>query len=432
MPPAEVIDTLRRIGRPALAELLVRRGDLPLGEYSAGLHRHRPARPLEPALCRAFRAELGRLTLPAPEIEAVMERLEQSRVLQTATHVTASEGPIFFAMHALGTLALAPEEPYVVGACSGIPFSNIARPGSLNFSRRHPLSAFLDGRSPAYRARMTAFAESSSAERRLSLIPWSSRDAPVWRAPIPPELCQLLTSLKRPIRELLPPASPGESFSRWALSACSGLESKLLDRRLVFLDLNEVVASYLTEVLAEREHPIDRLLFAPSSRDRILGELPSMALFTTAHGPPNRPIFEPLRLIAGALRGSHTELPLHPESVLEGLRSGRLCPGVFLTFSVLTFVADFKCLGGVDQIEYLPLFRGAWAKGDLLSPEDLASRVLDGLTTGRCVDEAGEAVYPLDIALGTPWSLPRSSTLLGFMGPQLPRLLKRPFRWAAP
>ncbi len=432
MSPAEITDTLRSIGRPALAELLVRRGDLSLHEYSASLHRHRPARPLEPALGRAFRAELGRLSLPGEEIEAVMARLEQTRVLQTATHVTASEGPIFFAMHALATLSLSPEEPYVVGACSGIPFSNIARPGSLNFSRRHPLSAFLDGRSPAYRVRSTAFAGSGSEGRRLSLLPWSRRDAPVWRAPIPPELCQLLASLKPPIRDLLPPASPGGSFSRWALTACSRLESRLLDRRLLFLDLNEVVASYLAEVLPERGHPLHRLLFAPEIRERVLGPLPEMALFTTAHGPPDRPAFEPLRRRGEALRGSHTELALRPDSIVEGLRSGALCPGVLLVFGALAFLNDFKCLGGVDQIEYLPLFREAWGEGDLLSPEDLASRALDGLTTGRCVDEAGEAVYPLDIVLGTPWSPPRTSTLLGFMGPQLPRLLKRPFKWATP
>ena len=142
-----------------------------------------------------------------------METLARDRVIQTGTHVTASEGPIFFAMHAVATLALAKDAPCFVGACSGIPFSNNARPGSLNFSRRHPLSALLHGRSRAYRLRAPAFEKSDSDERRLSLVPWSMREAPVWRSTIPRELAALLPVLRSPLRDLLPAAVTGAPFA---------------------------------------------------------------------------------------------------------------------------------------------------------------------------------------------------------------------------
>ncbi len=429
--PEAVCDALRAIGRPALAELLSRHGETPLREYSAWLHRPRPARPLEPALARALGAELGRSIPEASAASQVMETLERDRVIQTATHVTASEGPIFFAMHALATLALPRETPYVAFACSGIPFSNNARPGCLSFSRRYPLSAFLHGRSRAYRQRLPAFEKSDSDERRLSLVPGSTREAPVWRATIPREMVALLGSLRSPLRELLPPAVAGASFARWALSTCETVESILLDRRLIFLDLNEVVASYLGEVLGDAGHPLSRALFTPALRDRMFAALPEMALFTTAEGSSEHPLFVPLRLQGETLCGPRTAIPWQPGAIVAGLQAGALCPGVFLSFATVAFLGDFRCLGGVDQLEYLPLFREACLRGELLSPEEAEGCSLDGLTSGRCVDAAGEAVYPLDMLLGTRWRVPEEGTLLGYLAPQLPRLLQRPFKWGA-
>src|SRR5207247_713575 len=102
------------------------------------------------------------------------------------------------------------------------------------------------------------------------------------------------------------------------------------------------------------------------------GVLPAMAVFTTSHGPPGAQVFEPLRLTGESLRGPHTGLALRPAPILAGLREGRLCPGVFLTFAALAFAADFRCLGGVDQLEYLPLLRDACGAGGLLSRADAA------------------------------------------------------------
>jgi hypothetical protein len=427
--PAEIPQALRLIARPALAELLSRHGDTPLADYSAWLHRHRPARPLEPALERAFRAELGRASRDAAEVEALMATLVEQRVIQTGTHVTASEGPIFFAMHAVATLALAKDAPCFVGACSGIPFSNNARPGSLNFSRRHPLSALLHGRSRAYRLRAPAFEKSDSDERRLSLVLWSMREAPVWRSTIPRELAALLPVLRSPLRDLLPAAVTGASFARWALATSEAVASRLLDRRMIYLDLNEVVASYLGDVLSDPGHPLTRALFTPALRARLFAHLPAMALFTTAEGPRERPVFVPLHLQGETLCGPRTAIPWEPRAIVDALGAGALCPGVFLTFASVAFLGGVRCLGGVDQLEYLPLFRAACLRGELISPAEAEDCSLDGLTSGRCVDGAGEGVYPLDVVLGTRWSMPRDTTLLGYLAPQLPRLLQRPFKW---
>src|SRR5512132_1156863 len=176
---------LRSIGRPALAAIVEADGATPLPDYAARLHAHAPEVPIEPALAAAFREELARLGHPEITVSAAMVDLQERRVLQTATHATASEGPIFLAMHRLATIGLDPSLPYLVGACSGVPFSNDAHPGCLNFGRRYPLSAVLEPGSPAYRARSRARAAAEikgPSDQRISMIPWALRDASVFHA----------------------------------------------------------------------------------------------------------------------------------------------------------------------------------------------------------------------------------------------------------
>ena len=142
--------------------------------------------PVEPALAAAFRHELTLRGHAAPTVAAALGDLERRRVLQTATHVTLSEGPIFLAMHRVATIGLDPTIPYLVGACSGIPFSNDAAPGCLNVGRRYPLSSLLHTASPAFKARARAAAGLEiPVDHRLSLLPWSMRDVSVFHATLP-------------------------------------------------------------------------------------------------------------------------------------------------------------------------------------------------------------------------------------------------------
>jgi hypothetical protein len=417
---------LRAIGRPALAAIVEAEGEAPLPEYAARLHAHAPPAPLEPALAAAFRDELAGLGHPEITVGAAVSDLERRRVLQTATHVAASEGPIFLAMHRLATLGLNPEIPYLVGACSGIPFSNDAHPGCLNLGRRYPLSAVLEPGSAAHRARARARAAAeleAPSDHRVSMVPWAMRDASVFHAVIPEATPEVRAALREKIRAVVPEARAGDRFVPWALAASSALMSRCLNRAPVYLDLNAVVARYLQTALDDGRHPLHRLLFDPGTRERVLGALPPMPLFTAARGP--RGVFEPLRAEGDGLRGPRESLRLTPASVLGGIREGQLCPGVYLVFAALALQNGFRCLGGVDQIEYLPLLRDAAASAGFLTPTAAVSP--DALTTGRTVDERGEAIHPLDVILGTSLPPLDGMTLLRFLTPQLPRLLRRPF-----
>jgi hypothetical protein len=426
MRPSDTARALRAIGRPALAAIVEAEGETPLVDYAARLHEHAPPVPLEPALAAAFRVELARLDVPEGAVSAAMADLDARRVLQTATHVTASEGPIFLAMHRVATLGLDPSRPYLVGACSGIPFSNDAHPGCLNLGRRYPLSAVLDPASAAYRARSRARAAAEAkapADHRVAMIPWAMRDASVFHAVIPEATREVRAALREEIRAVVPEARAGDPFVPWALATATAAMQRCLGRAPLYLDLNAIVARYLEAALDDGRHPLHRLLFDPETRARVLAALPPMPLFTTARGPRGR--FEPLHAEGESLRGPHGEGPLTPSSVIQGLREGQLCPGVYLVFAALALQNGFRCLGGVDQVEYLPLLRDAADAAGFITPSAAVSA--NALTTGRTVDEHGAAIHPLDAILGTPLPSLEGLTLQRFLAPQLPRLLRRPF-----
>ncbi len=415
---------LREIGRPALAAIVDAEGEAPLEAYSALLHAHAPAAPIEPALAAAFRHELARGNHEASLVDAALGDLERRRVLQTATHVTLSEGPIFLAMHRVATLALDPAIPYLVGACSGIPFSNDASPGCLNVGRRHSLSSLLHPASRAFKARARAAAGLEIAlDHRLSLLPWSMKDVAVFRAKVPATARDVRAALRPPLRAMVPDALAGEPFVPWALATSSTILEHCLGRRPLYFDLNAVVARYLTTALDDGSHPLHRVLFDATTRSVVLGALPPMPLFTAARDP--RGTFEPLRADGDSLRGARGDQPLTPAVVLAGLREGWLCPGVYLVFAALALQNGFRCLGGVDQVEYLPRLRDAAASVGFATPSVAVAAT--ALTTGRTVDDRGEAIHALDVVLGTPLPPLDGLTLHRMLIPQLPRLLSRPF-----
>jgi hypothetical protein len=268
----ETARRLRDIDRPVLAALIEREGGLPVADYAARLHEHRPARPLEPAMAAALQRELERVALPADERQTVFAHLERARVLQTTTHVALTEGPIFFASHYVGSLGLPPEAPYVVAAFSGIAFSNGSRPGCLNFARLDGAELFDPASAHGRRWSRSALDRArQTAERRLSLIPGHQRSALLFGASVEPETVERVAALRGPVREVIPTPFAGESFTAWAARGHRALHRRVLARKAVTLDVNEVLRGYLMTALDDGAHPLHRVLFDERSRGLVLG-----------------------------------------------------------------------------------------------------------------------------------------------------------------
>jgi hypothetical protein len=421
--------SLRAIGRPVLADLLSRIAPLSLAEYSAALHAHVPACPLEPRLRQAFVRHWQGLGWTVAQVAAAKDALERRRTLQTTTHVAPSDGPTFFAVHLVASQGLPPAVPYLVGGWSGVPFANDARPGAITFrcTRRDdivdPGAPISGGWRTAERARAAV-----TGERRLSLVARADSDALVFGARVRSTTVERVAALRGPLRDLLAPVAAGATYASWAEGAHGKLLARVLDRPVLAFDLAEIVRGYLVEALADGSHPLHRLLFSARCQDRVLPAVAALPLFLTAVGPHRA--LEPLRFADGALRGRHTQLPLQPEPVLAALRAAKLCPGTFVTLATLSFLNGFCCLGGVDQIEYLDRFRLAWSAEPSLPKPTPAP--IHALTSGRLLDERGEDLYSVDVLYGAPFAPSNAATMLDLLAPQLARLVRRPLPWHLP
>ena len=116
------------------------------------------------------------------------------------------------------------------------------------------------------------------------------------------------------------------------------------------------------------------------------------------------------------------QLELSQQNIINGLETGRLCPGLFLVFTTLIFINGLICFGSFDQVEYLAEFKRKWLNLDLLEEELVRTVNISALTSGRCVDEAMTVVHPLDLLLGLEWKFPENITVGELMKPLLGRL----------
>ena len=76
-------------------------------------------------------------------VKQLLQELEQKRLLQTTMHLTPTEGPTFLAAHQLATLKQPKISNYLVGAYSGVPFSNSAWSGAINYGTKTSLDQIL-------------------------------------------------------------------------------------------------------------------------------------------------------------------------------------------------------------------------------------------------------------------------------------------------
>ncbi len=420
------VDQLRAKGRYQLASVLEQYGSIAVEEYSSRLYDYQTPCLVEPELLQAFQGELQRLDYSPHELENILEHLQHVRILQTATHLTPSEGPTFFAIHWLASLGLPVNQYYIIGAFSGIPFSNSAWSGCLNYSSRHHLEQLLDSQSPIYRELLRAEKDRGrdTADRRISLIPGKQRDGLVYQSIISAQAQHILPFLCPSLQSQLPVAKTGHSYTKWALQLCGNLTNYLLpQKKIVYLDLNEVIRHYLQIILCQPAHPVYRLLFDSSIQSRVLEEFGTdISMFTKPCVEKKKEKLEKFIIQDGVLQGAQHQITLEPETIIHELRTKRLCPGVFITFMVLSFLNGFKCLGSFDQIEYLKDFQEKWLKVSLLNQEVIQQVPTNGLTTGRFTDETGLPVFPLDVVLGTQWEFPDRITLQELIHPLLPRL----------
>ena len=152
---------LQNAKRPVLADILGKLWDLPLVEHADAIWETPGSHPpMEKEILESFESEFCRIGLTREQAKEYCSSLQKTRILQTATHSTATEGPTFLALHYLALMGLPPRETYFVGAYSGVSFANSAWSGCLNYSNRFDLGTII-----SYQATEFARLKRSDADR---------------------------------------------------------------------------------------------------------------------------------------------------------------------------------------------------------------------------------------------------------------------------
>ncbi len=424
----EAVRALKAHGRAQMAAILEQHWSCSIVDYSSSLLEDPCTPAIEPELTQAFEEECQRLGHCDETAQLVRRSLERTGVLQTATHLTLSEGPTFLAVHRLAVEAIPENEYYVVGAFSGVPFSNSAWPGCFNYSDRYSASDILESDCPGFRQCIKAEKDRrrDTSELRISGQPGNMRDGRVYRSDMPRKLQQMLPFVRPKLAPFMPAGETERSFTKWALRCAERqLVHHLSRTRIVYLDINEIIASYLQKVIGNSSHPLHRLFFSRSLQ-REISALFGHALPMFTVGTENRGRWrqENVYLEDGQLRGRSTRMEMSEDNLLAGLKSGHLCPGLFLTFVTLSFINGLKCLGSFDQVEYLREYQVKLGKIRWLDRSLVEEAATRGLTTGRCVDWSGKPLFSLDLVLGSEWEYRAGQTLGNWLQPVLRGLIR--------
>jgi len=165
------------------------------------------------------------------------------------------------------------------------------------------------------------------------------------------------------------------------------------------------------------------MLFDEKIRQEVFGNFPpETPIFSIEVSHKNKIRHQSVVLKNGLLQSQNYCLELSLEKIIQELEKGVLCPGLFLVFTILSFINGLSCFGSFEQVEYLANFRQRWLKSDFLEKEIVLYTNVSSLTSGRCIDEYANTVHPIDLLLGFEWEFPEDITFGKLMEPLLQRL----------
>ncbi|MFT5359758.1 MAG: hypothetical protein ACI88L_000218 [Candidatus Paceibacteria bacterium] len=347
-----LIKKIRDSGKNHLAAALESGVDKSILEYSKTLLSHSPENNIESELMESFKEEMVSRGFSEQLTNRTIQQLKSNRVIQTSPHTSLVPSSRMFCIDWLSTQALQAGDLYIVGSFSGIPFSNSVKPGRIN-----------------------------TGTKSLNFVPKTHQDALVYKSPVFEKSFAEFDLNMKSLQGVVSPAG-FESFSDWACSNSGALHSRALDKEIVYLDINNVIARYILKVIDNQAHPISKLLFDNRYRETFIKHFGEKThLFYGAYKSSKYKKRESLYFDGLDLSGDYHQIRLSPEELRKKLIDGTLCPATILTFTILSFLNDFKCLGSFMQVEYLSEFKNKWQASGLLGDVSLVKT--SNLSTGE-------------------------------------------------
>ena len=389
--------------RPRLAKIFAQDWLTPLSKYGAELYHVQP-QTLPPDFLELFEGELIEAGWGTPLAKAAASQLARLPVIQTSHHLTPTHGPTFSTIDLISLAGLPENQLYLIGAASGVSFSNTAWSGALSYGDLELETLLQPGpwKTQAQQAAVERAAH-GEMEQRLSLIGARWRDQLVYGSPLPEDLNLRLAQLQPAVKELMAPPRLGERYSHWAARNAARLQEKLFNgAKLVIFDLNRLAGLFLAKRIEDKD---------PFFLELLQGEWQDPD-FNFLVGYPGKKSNKLLLARWNGL-GLYSERqglePLSPEALAQAIKDGRVCPGTWISFLILRFYLGLECLGSFNQIDYLDTWRQRLQSSPLKAELHLGPS--PGLTTGRWHSPQG-LIWPLDWALRSQTLEPKALSTL--------------------
>lgn len=404
---SELLQKLKTDGKEVLANTISNFGNLSIKEYSEKLWTYSSNISFEPALKEAFRKEFDRVGIEKFEQEKILISLEKYRTVQTAPHTGFHDSARLLTSHSIALASIPEDAYYVCATFSGIPYGNDSYPGALTFTKKYDFRDIIEN------AELIKEAEKKQSDRerdllddgynRLSLYPARDRDMLVYKSTTNEVYKKYFPTFKSPIKDIL---KNDESITKNMLYTNQKIFSQIFpNKKIICVDKNEIVSNYLQIVLRDKEHFMYKIFFDKDMHEKII------KIFST-----DEHFFYHSREDGTSERGEHAYIEnfvlkskslneeITPDTLIDKLKNGKLCPGIFVGFTIFAFLNGFQCFGSFKQVGYLTLYKNMWLENNLL-PFDIKNVVTNSLTTGGIPDEKFRKLTPIDILLGSEWKV---------------------------
>lgn len=394
---------------PVLTSVFAQHWNTTLNEFASLLYQKANVKAIDVLLLEAFHEEFLAFGVESQIADKYLNELRASAIVQTAHHVTPTNGPAFLTADVIAMAGLPTGRSYLVGTISGLPFSNPALSGCLLFTKAQ-LQEVLNSSTREYRDALRV-ANHDSGEttdtRRQSIIPSNKvslisarmRNALVYSSKVPDRLLALWPSLTDSCRCALTVPIAGEPYSYWACRSCAAIQREILQcDEICYFDMNRVISRYIQKSLATRDHPLKTILFGGETAAKVMKSFNEPTLFLGSEQLGRTPRVVPLKGTERGIRGEGTTKSVSAESLMSSLVDGTLCPSMFLVILSLTFLNGIRCFGGYLQVEYVEMYRKIWQLLELDFELNIEPDPEVTLTTGRLIDN-GVPVFSLDLHL---------------------------------
>ncbi len=434
MNTAELIQELYSQGKTTLASVIETRGNLSVTDYSQYLWSYSTNIGLEPELIQAFKIEFKRLGVQENIWDEIIGSITKHRTLQTASHtglLDAASVP-YLILNSVAMQSIPDDAYYIVGTFSGVPFGNDSYPAVLSWNINKDFKEVIDQNSeyyPIFKKRQLDRIRDVKDEKynRLSLYENTQRDELVYRSKITESFKKIYPYLTNPVKDYLKYKDGDTDFTKLMVNSANEFSKKLFNNeKIIYLDINEVITNYLCIVLKNPEHFIYKMFFDMNTHKKIMDVWSHNAHFfydlvDSQNGKKQVHAY----IDEFILKNKLESVEITPESLIKKLQEDRLCPGIFLGFTILSFLNGFQCFGSFKQTTYLTDYKNTWMNSKLL-PFDITKVRTDSLVTGASANEDDRYKTAIDIVLGSSWSglsndqkfndilLPMQERLIGF------------------